>query len=181
MMSILKTQRTILTYVLISLACFCALFFLYRTFLSPPISSPHTSSKPEPLSFKLLDNTIITEASLKGKVVLINFWATWCGPCRIEMPELVALKNSYKHLPFEIIGISVDDTSTDIQNFVTSYSINFPIARISPAIVREFGQLSSIPTTFILNKEFNVVHILKGYHPQHTIQSIIDPLISNGD
>ena len=85
---------------------------------------------PDPApEFKLtaLDGKPLTIAALQGKVVFLNFWATWCGPCRAEIPDLIALQDRYKDR-LQIIGLNVDDEEADIQKYVEETGINYPVA-----------------------------------------------------
>jgi thiol-disulfide isomerase/thioredoxin len=114
---------------------------------------------PDPApDFKLtaLDGKPITLATLQGKVVLLNFWATWCGPCRAEIPDLVALQERYKGR-LQIIGLNVDDEETDIQQYVQETGINYPVAMTSNDVRIQFGGIPALPTSFVLDTEGRVV------------------------
>ena len=94
----------------------------------------------------------------KGKVVILDFWATWCGPCRRGVPDLVDLKNKYGD-QVEIIGISVDDERTiaEVPGFMTEYKINYPVAYADQSVVSAYGGIEAIPTSFIVDKEGNII------------------------
>jgi thiol-disulfide isomerase/thioredoxin len=108
--------------------------------------------------FKLtaLDGKPITLAALQGKVVLLNFWATWCGPCRAEIPDLVALQDRYQGR-LQIIGLNVDDEEADIQQYVKETNINYPVAMTSNEVRMQFGGIPALPTSFVLDTEGRVV------------------------
>ena len=95
----------------------------------------------------------------KGKVIILDFWATWCGPCRRGIPDLVELKNKYKDKDFEIIGITVDQSNTidQVKPFIEQYKINYPIAYANTEIIKNYGGIDAIPTSFIINKEGKIV------------------------
>ena len=96
-------------------------------------------------------------ADYKGKVVIIDFWATWCGPCRRGVPDLVSLQEKYGN-DVVIIGISVDtDTKADVPGFISEYKINYPIAYADQAVVTSYGGVEAIPTSFIIDREGNIV------------------------
>lgn len=90
-----------------------------------------------------------------GKVVLVNFWATWCGPCRKETPDLVSLANELRSKGLEVVGISLDQTRDVIPPFVASYNIPYPIL-VAPPGSALTSQIRSIPTTLLIDKEGRV-------------------------
>lgn len=106
---------------------------------------------------KGLDGSLFKFEDHKGKVVLLNLWATWCGPCRKEMPELVAMETEYKDKNFKIFGLNVDDESTDdIKKFVDEMKLNYQIAYADEPLMREFIKLSKqsgIPQSFLIDRE----------------------------
>jgi thiol-disulfide isomerase/thioredoxin len=104
-----------------------------------------------------LDGLEITTASLRGKVVIVNFWATWCPPCRAEIPDLVALQEKYRaHL--QVIGISEDETSSDVvRRFADEHKINYPVVMMTPELEKMFPGVSALPTSFIVDKESRIV------------------------
>ena len=104
-----------------------------------------------------LDGREISPASLRGKVVIVNFWATWCGPCRAEIPDLVALQNKYKGT-LQVIGISEDEAGVEVvKRFAAEHQINYPIAMMTPEIEKLYPGISALPTSFILDRESRVV------------------------
>lgn len=120
------------------------------------------SDKPLPLpAFTLTDlnGKVIDQRAWQGKVVLLNFWATWCGPCRAEIPDLITLQNTYRDR-LVIIGLSVDAGKTanaDVRKFVADHKMNYVIAIVGEEIEKAFGGVSSIPSTFVLNSDGKMV------------------------
>jgi thiol-disulfide isomerase/thioredoxin len=93
----------------------------------------------------------IDPASWKGKVVLANFWATWCGPCREEIPSLVALQERYKD-QLVILGLSIDSRPpAEVKQFAEQYHINYPVAVVSDDVVEAFGGAPAIPSTYVVS------------------------------
>jgi thiol-disulfide isomerase/thioredoxin len=109
--------------------------------------------------FKLkgLDGKEIKLEDYRGKVVLLNFWATWCGPCRAEIPSLIELQRRYKD-QLQVIGLAVDeDDDNYVRRFVTSEAINYPIAMGTPEVRFEYGGVTALPTVFVINRSGAIV------------------------
>lgn len=109
------------------------------------------------LNVKDLNGNELSLDAYKGKVVLLNFWATWCGPCRSEIPSLIRIQEAYKDR-LQIIGMDVDeDDEEQLRAFVKSQGINYPVA-ITPLAVRfAYGGIAALPTMFIINQDNKVV------------------------
>ena len=120
---------------------------------------------PDPApDFKLtgLDGKPVTLADSRGKVILLNFWATWCGPCRAEIPDLVGLQNKYKDR-LQIVGLVVDDDDGDaIKGFVEEFGINYPVAIATDEIRFQYGGIAALPTSFVLDAEGRIVQRHEG-------------------
>ena len=120
---------------------------------------------PDPApDFKLDDlaGKPLTLAESHGKVILLNFWATWCGPCREEIPDLIALQTKYRDR-LQIIGISVDDDDASVvKKVVDATGINYPVAIASPEIRMAYGGIGALPTSFVLDSEGRVVQKHEG-------------------
>ena len=109
------------------------------------------------LTMEALDGQTISMADQRGKVVLVNFWATWCGPCREEIPFLVRLAERYPdHLT--VIGVSEDHGSSDtVAAFAGQYGVNYPIVMSTPEIKRAFPGVFALPTSFVVDPEGRMV------------------------
>src|ERR1700728_2334849 len=129
-------------------------------FASNPQAAP-------PFLVRDIDGNVISTAEWKDKVVLLNFWATWCPPCREEVPELVDLQTRYKDR-LQVIGISMDDDvpPSAVKRFADKFEINFPVVMASPALVREYEGASALPTNFVINRDGRVVQKHVGVFPE---------------
>jgi thiol-disulfide isomerase/thioredoxin len=104
-----------------------------------------------------LDGHSLSSASLRGKVVLINFWATWCPPCRAEIPDLVALQDKYRDR-LQIIGISQDEAPPEVvKRFVANQKMNYPVVMSTPEIEKLFPGIGALPTSYIVDRDGRVV------------------------
>jgi len=109
-----------------------------------------------------LDGKVVSTAAWQGKVVLVNFWATWCPPCREEIPILIQLSEKYKD-DLLVIGISVDDGPPDeVKEFARRIGVNYPIVMRSRELIAEYGGVPALPTTFLVNKDGRVVQKHEG-------------------
>src|SRR6476620_7472319 len=96
------------------------------------------------------NNVPVKMADYKGKVVLLNFWATWCGPCKVEIPEFVELYDQYKDKGLVIVGISVDDSPEQLQAFMKEYRMNYPVLQMTPDVETAYGPFYGYPTSFFI-------------------------------
>src|SRR4030081_503783 len=111
---------------------------------------------------KTLDGHPLALGSSLGKVVLLNFWATWCGPCRAEIPDLIALQQKYKD-QLQIIGLTVDDDDPEMIKLVVAKTrINYPVAMTSPEVRMQYGGIAALPTSFVLDVQGRVVQKHEG-------------------
>src|SRR5208283_1355214 len=143
---------------------FCLLAFAILGLLLPLLASPQLPvirfvRDPDPApDFQLKDlaGKDLSLASAKGKVVLLNFWATWCGPCRAEIPSLIELQNRYKER-LQIIGLADDDDPDAVKQVVDSEGINFPVAMVNNKIRFDYGGILALPTLFVINNDGRIV------------------------
>jgi thiol-disulfide isomerase/thioredoxin len=107
----------------------------------------------EPFTLTDLDGKTISFADLRGKVVLVNFWATWCPPCRAEIPDLIKLQDKYRD-KLVVLGISEDEvTPEEVKAFATAQKMNYPVAMSTPEMSKIFKGVSALPTTFVIDPE----------------------------
>lgn len=119
----------------------------------------------------------ISTAALKGKVVIVNFWATWCPPCREEIPELIALQAKYKER-LQIVGVSMDEDASpqEVNAFAAKAGINYPIV-MGKDIAKEYGGVPALPTSFIVNKDGGVVQKHIGLLDRDEVETEIRALL----
>jgi len=120
---------------------------------------------------KVFNDGNVTLSEYKGKVVILDFWATWCPPCRASIPNMNRLYDKYKAEGLQIIGISVDNIQTPqdeekVQQFVKQYAMQYPVVFVDPTARSSYGGIPSIPTVFIIDREGNAISIVSGYSPE---------------
>ena len=112
------------------------------------------------------EDSLFTLSSLKGNVVLINFWATWCGPCRMEIPDFNELYKTYNDRGLEILSISISDSYEQLMKFKNAYNIFYPILygdqRTMSKIQRDYGGVYSIPMSFLIDKNGEIIRVYPG-------------------
>ena len=120
----------------------------------------------------------VSLSDFKGKVVVIDFWATWCPPCRKGIPDLISLQKEYKD-KVAVIGISLDreNTKAGVPDFVNKMGINYPVVYFNDKVIIDFGGVSAIPTTFIIDQKGNIVKKIIGLYPKSEYEQKIKELI----
>ena len=101
----------------------------------------------------------------RGDVVMINFWATWCGPCRQEMPLLDELYTRYERVGFNLLGVNIDDDSRRAMQMIEELGVNFPVLFDARKEVSKLYEVEAMPVTVLVDREGNVRHVHHGYKP----------------
>src|SRR3979411_945468 len=125
-------------------------------------------------SLESLDGKSVRLSDLRGKAVLLNFWATWCGPCKIEMPWFVDLQNQYGSQGLQIVGIAMDDASKeDIAKFAKDMGVNYPILIGKEAVGDAYGGVPAMPESFFIGRDGKVVDKILGLKGKGEIEDAI--------
>ena len=104
-------------------------------------------------------------AEQEGKVVLVNFWASWCGPCRQEMPALEELHQRYSGLGFTVLGVNVEQDSAEARRYLDDVAVSFPVLLDRENTVSRTYQVSAMPSTVIVDRDGRVRYVHQGYTP----------------
>jgi thiol-disulfide isomerase/thioredoxin len=126
---------------------------------SVPSGNPSCSAEgPANMNLTLKDanNQEFELSSLKGKVVLVNFWASWCAPCLKEIPEFIEVREQYHEKGFEIVGISTDDTPEQLREFAASYRTNYPLVQVSDEAEEAYGPVFGLPTSILVGRDGSI-------------------------
>ena len=159
--------------ILMLVVVFAGALFLYRNWQAGTeagkagtgtTAGPSGSRTAPPFSLKDTNGNIYSSAQLAGKPAVINFFATWCTPCREEIPGFVEVYNKHKEKGFELIGISLDtDTRENMPGFLMNNKIEYKILFGDLATARAYGGVSSLPTTFFVGKDGEIKNVHVGY------------------
>lgn len=131
----------------------------------------------------------VTLADYRGKAVVVDFWATWCGPCRMEIPWLIQLDKKYASKGLTVLGVATDpiDTGTgeknphaEVAKFAQQHNMNYPILMADMKVANQYGGIDSIPTTFFINRSGKVVASTVGLAPEQDIEADIQKALSTG-
>ena len=137
--------------------------------------------KPAP-EFELKDASgkVVRLADYKGKVVLLDFWATWCGPCAIEIPWFVEFQRKYKDQGFEVLGISMDDDGWKaVTPFVAAKKINYRVVQGSDSTADLYGGVEALPTTFVIDRDGRIASVHIGLSSKKDFEDAIENLLSH--
>ena len=158
--------------------------FVARAGDVPEYVSPLQGKSAPPFSLEDLSGKKVSLAGYKGKALLINFWATWCAPCKIETPWLIELRDQYADKGFEIIGVSADDIDRgdpqkfdtekkDIAKFVQQMHMDYPVLIDGDSLSQSYGGLDSLPTSFFVNRDGTIVATQLGLTSKDEIEGNI--------
>ena len=123
-----------------------------------PVSGPAPD-----FTLKSLDGTNMKLSEMAGNVVLINFWASWCGPCREEMPLLNALHNKYQPLGFTVLGINVEEQVDSARGFLRDFPVDFPVLLDNRNQVSQLYEVVAMPTTVVVDRDGKLRYLHRGY------------------
>ena len=148
----------------------------HRARRSGPDFAPRltTSSLAPDFSLETLDGKTTRLSDYRGKAVLLNFWATWCGPCKIEMPWFVEFQNQYAEQGLQIVGVAMDDASKeDIGKFAKDMGVNYPILIGKEAVGDQYGGVPALPETFLIGRDGKIVDKIIGLRGKAEIEDSI--------
>jgi peroxiredoxin len=132
--------------------------------LSPLVVSAAEVGKPAPdFTLKSLSGENLKLSEMAGNVVLINFWASWCGPCREEMPLLNALHSKYEPLGFTVLGVNVEEDVNGAKGFLKNFPVDFPVLLDNTNKVSKQYEVIAMPTTVVVDRDGNVRYLHQGY------------------
>ena len=150
----------------------------------PNIAGENEYQMAPEFSLSTLNEKEFNLSDYRGKVVMLNFWATWCGPCKWEIPLLNELHNTYKEDDFLVVGVAITSGSKeDIESFLKSYDVSYPILYGSDdeiaRIVYMYGNFASIPSTFLINPKGEVTNYYMGAQHREVFEAGIRNILDS--
>ena len=123
-----------------------------------------------------LNGKLVSLADFRGKVVILDFWATWCPPCKKEIPDFIDLQKQYGSQGVQFIGIALDEPDK-VTAFTQQNGINYTILLGNDAITAKYGGIDGIPTTFVIDKKGKIVNRFEGFRPRNVFETEIKKLL----
>jgi thiol-disulfide isomerase/thioredoxin len=169
-------KRSPLALVIVAFVVALMLYYGYHHARRGAASSPRiTQSTIAPdFSLESLDGKTLRLSDFRGKAVLLNFWATWCGPCKIEMPWFVDLQKQYGSQGLQIVGVAMDDGSKeDIAKFAKDMGVNYPILIGKESVGDQYGGVPALPESFLIARDGKIVDKIVGLRGKSEIEDSI--------
>jgi thiol-disulfide isomerase/thioredoxin len=163
------------------------------TTASPDENSPAAQGLPDfrekaapSFTLKSVDGKTVSLADYKGKAVLLNFWATWCGPCKLEMPWLIEMQKKYASQGFTVLGISEDDGSTqtearkEVSDFMAKMGVDYPVLMYDDQMNKAYGGIDYLPTSYYIGRDGKVIIEAGGLISESEMEANIQKILATG-
>lgn len=143
-----------------------------------PVRAGTVDEPAPPFVVKSTEGQTVRLAQLRGRPVILDFWATWCIPCRASLPDLNEMQQRYAGRGLVVVGLSVDDgDSQEVKRFAKRMGLRFPVALADERVMDQYGPIRSIPTTFFINRNGLVVRRVVGYVDSETLQQYVQEIL----
>lgn len=167
----------------ITVLAIAAIVFILRNGNTAEGSSLSANHSPEGIApaapeFRLpsIDGHSVSLSDFHGKVVILDFWATWCPPCRREIPDFIALQSQYAGQGLQIVGVALDEPDK-VKGFAQSWGMNYPVLLGDNAIANLYGGISGIPTTFLIDRTGKIAGRYEGFRSKEEFEAAIKQLL----
>jgi thiol-disulfide isomerase/thioredoxin len=169
---------------LLAVGLVVGLYFLNRYWIAPAVRAQSKNDGEHVMApaFSLTDinGSPLKLSDYQGKVVMLDFWATWCGPCRIEVPGFIELQKRYASQGFTIIGISMDDSAPPVVEFYKQFQMNYPVAIGNDRLGDLYGGMQGLPTTFMIGRDGRIYAKHVGATDPEVFEAEIKQLLAAG-
>ena len=168
-------NRNPLALVVVAVVAAAMLYFGFHMARRSAPPSPVSKTSPAPdFTLESLDGKSVRLSDLRGKAVLLNFWATWCGPCKIETPWLVELQNQYGSQGLQVVGVAMDESGKDeIAKFAKDMGVNYPVLLGKEAVGDAYGGVPALPESFFIGRDGKIVDKIIGLKGKGEIEDSI--------
>lgn len=170
-----SVKRSPLVLVVVAFVVTLMLYLGYHKARGAGLTSHLTQSSVAPdFTLESLDGRSLRLSDLRGKAVLLNFWATWCGPCKIEMPWFVDFQKQYGSQGLQIVGVAMDDASkADIAKFAKDMGVNYPILIGKESVGDQYGGVPALPESFVISRDGKIMDKIIGLRGKAEIEDSI--------
>ncbi len=179
-------QSKLLAGALLAVVLVVGLYYVNRYWIAPAVKTQamggDAASHPMAPAFSLTDITgkPLNLSDYRGNVVMLDFWATWCGPCRIEIPDFIEFQKRYGAQGFTMIGISMDDSPEPVVDFYKELQMNYPVAIGNDRLGELYGGMPGLPTTFLIGRDGRIYAKHVGSTPPQVFEAEIKQLLAAG-
>jgi thiol-disulfide isomerase/thioredoxin len=147
-------------------------------FITLPVVASGQGNKTPALALKDLRGRALRLSDYKGKVVLLNFWATWCPPCRAEMPALIKMQREYRSKGLQVLGVTYPPQEIgEVRQFVRKLGVNYPIALGTKELKSLFDETETLPLTLVIDRQGNIIDRIEGILLPQEFEQKIKPLL----
>jgi thiol-disulfide isomerase/thioredoxin len=157
----------------------CVVVSSFSTATTLPADDSETAVAPAPQwELTNVEGKLVKLSDFHGKVVILDFWATWCGPCRVEIPHFVELQKQYGDKGLTVIGVSLDEQGPEVvKKFIKRLGVNYPIVIGNQKAVEAYGGIDALPTTFVIDRQGRIVSEHIGYDDKTAFEKEIQSLL----
>jgi cytochrome c biogenesis protein CcmG/thiol:disulfide interchange protein DsbE len=145
---------------------------------APPLSTSLLHHKAPQFTRRALDGHSVSLSAYKGKVVLLNFWATWCGPCRVELPRFAQWQRELGPSGFQVVAISMDDSPSPVRSFLKRTPLPYPVLMGDARLGAAYGNILGLPVTYLIARDGTIVHRYEGESNLDEMNISIQSLLS---
>jgi peroxiredoxin len=148
--------------------------------LRRPLGAKHANAlRPAPdFSLTDLSGHHLRLSDYRGKVVVLDFWATWCDPCKQEIPHFIEMQNKYSSQALQVIGVSMDDDEPPVREFQQKFKMNYPVALGSPELADHYGGILGLPITFVIDRNGRITARHVGATDASVIEAEVQKLLA---